>query len=219
MCEASPVTMDQDRTTLFCYYLLTTRENIATIKCMKRQSKLELDLKEPVRGAGREGRPRRKAASRPRVWHRERAEFPKSHPSLVTIRVHSGCSVSANGSAGSRSGAVAPRDHAPRRLPRHPRLLPSDFPAVARAQTWLMVRVASEWAHRQGRWFRAAGRAMDRVACKVPFPDRSPQASSMGVSSRKGGAAILAVAVRSRLDGRDPDETAQEIPQSARRAR
>ena len=43
----------------------------------------------PVRwGGAREGAGR-KAAVRPRVWHRGRAEFPESHPGLVTIRVRS----------------------------------------------------------------------------------------------------------------------------------
>ena len=43
----------------------------------------------PVRwGGAREGAGR-KAAARPRVWHRGRAEFPESHPGLVTIRVRS----------------------------------------------------------------------------------------------------------------------------------
>jgi REP element-mobilizing transposase RayT len=56
---------------------------------MKRRSQLELDLGMPVRwGGAREGAGR-KAAARPRVWHRGRAEFPESHPSLVTIRVRS----------------------------------------------------------------------------------------------------------------------------------
>ena len=41
----------------------------------------------PVRwGGAREGAGR-KAAARARVWHRGRAEFPESHPGLVTIRV------------------------------------------------------------------------------------------------------------------------------------
>jgi len=66
---------------------LTFCENIATIKCMKRQTQLELNLERPVRwGGAREGAGRR-AAARPRVWHRGRAEFPESHPGLVTIRV------------------------------------------------------------------------------------------------------------------------------------
>ena len=60
---------------------------MATIKCMTRRSQLELNLKMPVRwGGAREGAGR-KAAARPRVWHRGRAEFPESHPGLVTIRV------------------------------------------------------------------------------------------------------------------------------------
>ena len=43
----------------------------------------------PVRwGGAREGAGR-KAAARARVWHRGRAEFPESHPGLVTIRVRS----------------------------------------------------------------------------------------------------------------------------------
>ena len=63
---------------------------MATIKCMKGQSQLELDLKVPVHwGGSREGAGR-KAAARARVWHRGRAEFPESHPGLVTIRVRSG---------------------------------------------------------------------------------------------------------------------------------
>ena len=37
-------------------------------------------------GGAREGAGR-KAAARARVWHRGRAEFPESHPGLVTIRV------------------------------------------------------------------------------------------------------------------------------------
>ena len=54
---------------------------------MTRRSQLELDLKMPVRwGGAREGSGR-KAAARARVWHRGRAEFPESHPGLVTIRV------------------------------------------------------------------------------------------------------------------------------------
>ena len=54
---------------------------------MTHRSQLELDLKVPVRwGGAREGAGR-KAAARPRVWHRERGEFPESHPGLVTIRV------------------------------------------------------------------------------------------------------------------------------------
>ena len=62
---------------------------MATIKCMTRRSQLELDLKMPLRwGGAREGAGR-KAAARPRVWHRERAEFPESHPGLVTIRARS----------------------------------------------------------------------------------------------------------------------------------
>jgi len=41
----------------------------------------------PVRwGGAREGAGR-KAVARARVWHRGRAEFPESHPGLVTIRV------------------------------------------------------------------------------------------------------------------------------------
>ena len=60
---------------------------MATIKCMMRRLQLELDLRMPVRwGGAREGAGR-KAAARARVWHREREEFPESHPGLVTIRV------------------------------------------------------------------------------------------------------------------------------------
>ena len=60
---------------------------MATIKCMKGRSQLELDLKLPVHwGGSREGAGR-KAAARARVWHRGRAEFPERHPGLVTIRV------------------------------------------------------------------------------------------------------------------------------------
>ncbi len=62
-------------------------ENIDTIKCMICRPQLELDLKTPVHwGGAREGAGR-KPAARARVWHRERAEFPKSNPGLVTIRV------------------------------------------------------------------------------------------------------------------------------------
>ncbi len=51
------------------------------------RSQLELNLKMPVHwGGAREGAGR-KAAARPRVWHRERAEFPAISPGLVTIRV------------------------------------------------------------------------------------------------------------------------------------
>lgn len=54
---------------------------------MPHRPQLELNLKTPVHwGGAREGAGR-KAAARPRVWHRERAEFPKSTPGLVTIRV------------------------------------------------------------------------------------------------------------------------------------
>jgi len=57
---------------------------------MAKRVQLELDLKQPVRwGGAREGAGR-KAAARPRVWHRGRAEFPGSLPGLVTIRVRSG---------------------------------------------------------------------------------------------------------------------------------
>jgi hypothetical protein len=56
---------------------------------MKRTSQLSLELKIPVRwGGAREGAGR-KAATRPRVWHRERPEFPESNPGLVTMRVRS----------------------------------------------------------------------------------------------------------------------------------
>jgi REP element-mobilizing transposase RayT len=67
--------------------VLTFRENIATIKCMTCRSQLELGLKIPVRWGGARRGSGRKAAARPRVWHRGRAEFPGSHPGLVTIRV------------------------------------------------------------------------------------------------------------------------------------
>lgn len=65
---------------------LTIAENIATIKCMKRRSQLDLDLRMSVGWAVRDGAGR-KAAARPRVWHRGRREFPDSHPVLVTLRV------------------------------------------------------------------------------------------------------------------------------------
>jgi hypothetical protein len=56
---------------------------------MTRRPQLELDLKMPVKWGGvREGAGR-KAAARPRVWHRERPEFLESHPGIVTIRVRS----------------------------------------------------------------------------------------------------------------------------------
>jgi len=69
--------------------ILTLRENIATIKCMTRRSQLELDLEMPVHWGGARDGSGRKAAARARVWHRGRAEFPKGHPGLVTIRVRS----------------------------------------------------------------------------------------------------------------------------------
>ncbi len=66
---------------------LDISENIATIKCIMRRSQLELSLKMPVHWGGARAGAGRKAAARPRVWHRERAEFPESCPGLVTIRV------------------------------------------------------------------------------------------------------------------------------------
>ena len=51
------------------------------------RSQLELRLKTPVHWGGARTGAGRKAATRPRVWHRERAEFPESYPGLVTIRV------------------------------------------------------------------------------------------------------------------------------------
>ena len=68
-------------------FLLTSDENMATIKCMTCRPQLELDLKMPVRWGGEREGAGRKAAARARVWHRGRAEFPESHPGLVTIRV------------------------------------------------------------------------------------------------------------------------------------
>ncbi len=66
---------------------LDISENISTIKCMTHRLQLELDLTMPVKwGGAREGAGR-KAAARPRVWHRGGREFPKAHPGLVTIRV------------------------------------------------------------------------------------------------------------------------------------
>jgi REP element-mobilizing transposase RayT len=54
---------------------------------MTRRPQLELELTMPVQwGGAREGAGR-KAAERPRVWHRGRPEFPKCHPGLVTVRV------------------------------------------------------------------------------------------------------------------------------------
>lgn len=66
---------------------MTSVENIATIKCMKRRAQLELELKSPARWGGARAGAGRKAAARARVWHRGREEFPERHPGLVTIRV------------------------------------------------------------------------------------------------------------------------------------
>ena len=82
LTQSSVKSFNENRETL-----LTFRENLATIQCMTGRSQLELDLKMPVRwGGAREGAGR-KAAVRARVWHRGHAEFPESHPGLVTIRV------------------------------------------------------------------------------------------------------------------------------------
>jgi REP element-mobilizing transposase RayT len=82
-----PYTFRRHLSVCFSRYHLTIRKNIATIKCMTCQPQLELDLRVPVGWGGARTGAGRKAAARPRVWHRERAEFPESFPGLVTIRV------------------------------------------------------------------------------------------------------------------------------------
>jgi REP element-mobilizing transposase RayT len=69
--------------------LLTSVENMSTIKCMTHRPQLELDLRLPIRWGGVKEGAGRKAAMRPKVWHRSRVEFPERNPGLVTIRVRS----------------------------------------------------------------------------------------------------------------------------------
>jgi len=55
-----------------------------------RLAQLELGLNAPLRWGGARKGAGRKPGPRPRVWHRARAEFAKSCPCLVTVRVRAG---------------------------------------------------------------------------------------------------------------------------------